>query len=98
MRVAVIAAKCRGAIRQGPRRCRVPFMTDARAFGYVRYNPDEVDPATVLAPPYDVISDDERAQLAASSPHSSVLLELPEGGDNQAAGDLLRRWIDEDVL
>ena len=73
-------------------------MTVARAFGYVRYNPDEVDAGKVLAPPYDVIDEQERARLAASDPYQSVLLELPEGGDNKAAGELLRRWIEDDVL
>jgi uncharacterized protein (DUF1015 family) len=73
-------------------------MTDARAFGYLRYNPDEVDPGAVLAPPYDVIDEAARAKLAASNPHQSVLLELPEGGDNAAAGALLAQWIDDDVL
>lgn len=73
-------------------------MIDARAFGYLRYNSDVVDPGAVLAPPYDVIGEQERAQLAAASPYQSVLLELPERGDNAAAGELLRAWIDEDVL
>lgn len=74
-------------------------MTVARAFPYLRYNPDEVgDPGQLLAPPYDVIDERERARLAATAPYQSVLLELPEGGDNAVAGRLLREWIDDDVL
>ena len=74
-------------------------MATARAFPYLRYNPDVTgDPGKLLAPPYDVITEEERAELATSSPYQSVLLELPEGGDNAAAGRLLRQWIDEDVL
>src|SRR5688572_20896029 len=74
-------------------------MTVARAFPYLRYNPDVAgDPGALLAPPYDVISEAERAELAAAAPHQSVLLELPEGGEPQVAADLLRSWQDDDVL
>jgi uncharacterized protein (DUF1015 family) len=74
-------------------------MSVARAFPFLRYNPDMVgDPGDLLAPPYDVISDQERAQLATRSPYQSVLVELPEGGDPEAAAHLLQRWVAEDVL
>lgn len=74
-------------------------MTVARAFPYLKYNPDETgDPGALLAPPYDVINAEERAELAAKAPHQSVLLELPEGDDAKAAGALLEEWIDDDVL
>ncbi|MBC7643618.1 MAG: DUF1015 family protein, partial [Thermoleophilia bacterium] len=74
-------------------------MTDVRAFPFLAYDPDEVgDPGVLLAPPYDVINDEERAALAASSPYQSVLLELPEGGDETAAGTLLRKWINDGTL
>lgn len=74
-------------------------MTDVRAFPFLAYDPDEVgDPGALLAPPYDVINAAERAELAASSPYQSVLLELPEGGDETAAGTLLRKWISDGVL
>ena len=74
-------------------------MATARAFPYLRYDPDEVgDPGRLLAPPYDVVDDAGRAQLAKESPHQSILLELPEGGDPANAATLLRSWIDEGVL
>jgi uncharacterized protein (DUF1015 family) len=47
-------------------------------FPGVRYDPDRVTLARVVAPPYDVISPDQRAELAAQSPYSSVLIELPQ--------------------
>jgi uncharacterized protein (DUF1015 family) len=57
--------------------------------------------ALVAAPPYDVISPEERAQLAARHPHNVVRLILPEGeGDAKyanAAG-ILGAWRDEGVL
>ena len=57
--------------------------------------------ANVVAPPYDVISPSERAELAARSPNNIVKLILPEGeGDTRyanAAG-LLETWVKEGVL
>jgi uncharacterized protein (DUF1015 family) len=55
----------------------------------------------VVAPPYDVISPEQRAELAASDPYNVVRLILPEGeGDAKyanAAG-LFARWRAEGVL
>lgn len=74
-------------------------MATARAFPYLKYDPDTVgDPGRLLAPPYDVVDDAGRAQLAADSPYQSILLELPEGGDPANAAELLREWLDEGVL
>lgn len=74
-------------------------MAVARAFPYLRYDPDVVgDPGRLLAPPYDVVDEAGRAELAAASPHQSILVELPEGGDPANAATLLREWIDEGAL
>jgi uncharacterized protein (DUF1015 family) len=74
-------------------------MAVARAFPYLRYDPDVVgDPGRLLAPPYDVVDAEGRAKLAAESPHQSILVELPEGGDPANAAALLREWIDVGVL
>src|SRR5688500_14800311 len=74
-------------------------MAVARAFPYLRYDPDTVgDPGRLLAPPYDVVDDAGRAELAAESPYQSILLEIPEAGDPQNAADLLRSWLDEGVI
>ena len=57
--------------------------------------------ASVVAPPYDVISPEERAALAARDPHNVVRLILPEGdGDAKypAAAELLDRWRTEGAL
>jgi uncharacterized protein (DUF1015 family) len=59
------------------------------------------DLARVVSPPYDVISPDQRAALAARDPHNVVRLILPEGtGDAKYAhaGALLTRWREEGVL
>jgi uncharacterized protein (DUF1015 family) len=55
----------------------------------------------VVAPPYDVISPAQRAELAARDPHNVVRLILPEGeGDAKYAhaAELFERWRSEGVL
>jgi uncharacterized protein (DUF1015 family) len=57
--------------------------------------------ASVVAPPYDVISPEDRQALAARDPHNVVRLILPEGeGDAKYgnAADLLARWRSEGVV
>ena len=68
----------------------------------VRYDLAKVALADVVAPPYDVIDDAQRAELAARSPYNVVELDLPQdpqGGDPyEHAAELLREWTDEGVL
>jgi uncharacterized protein (DUF1015 family) len=69
----------------------------------VHYDLGKVGPlADVVAPPYDVIDEAQRAELAARSPYNVVELDLPrdrEGGDPyEHAGELLGQWISEGVL
>jgi uncharacterized protein (DUF1015 family) len=58
--------------------------------------------ADVVAPPYDVVDDQQRAELAARSPYNVVELDLPrdpDGGDPyDHAAKLLEQWSGEDVL
>jgi uncharacterized protein (DUF1015 family) len=72
-------------------------MADVRPFRAERYDETKAGPLEALvAPPYDVISDDERAQYLARDPHNIVHLTLPESED-QAARDLAS-WREEGVL
>jgi uncharacterized protein (DUF1015 family) len=69
----------------------------------VHYDLDRVGAlADVVAPPYDVIDDAQRAELAARSPYNVVELDLPRdpgGGDPyEHAAALLGQWTDEEVL
>ena len=54
----------------------------------------------VVAPPYDVIDDAQRAALVARSPYNVVSIDLPVGGDDRyrEAATQLRAWIDEGVV
>ena len=57
--------------------------------------------ASLVAPPYDVISPEDRAALAARDPHNVVRLILPEGeGDSRYAhaAEVLAAWRKEGAL
>ncbi len=63
-----------------------------RALHYVLEKTGGLQP--VLAPPYDVIDEQQRADLAARSEYNVVRIDLPEGnGDRyERAAELLREW------
>src|SRR5438270_11776550 len=72
-------------------------------FPGLRYAPSHVKSLDdVVCPPYDVISDSDRAALEARSPSNVVRLELPhdDGGGNryERARELLDSWRDGGVL
>ncbi len=72
-------------------------------FPGLRYSPSHVSSLDdVVCPPYDVISDSDRAALEARSPSNVVRLELPHedsGGDRyRRAGQLLDSWRDGGIL
>jgi uncharacterized protein (DUF1015 family) len=69
-------------------------MARIRPFRALRY--DVPDLEAVVAPPYDVISGEERAGYLAKSPYNVVHLTLPES-EEQAARDLAE-WQAEGVL
>jgi uncharacterized protein (DUF1015 family) len=54
----------------------------------------------VVAPPYDVIDAEQRAELEARSPYNVVRIDLPEGGEDryQRAAELLDQWRQEGVV
>jgi len=81
-------------------------MARVRPFAALRYARPELDISPVTAPPYDVISPEEREALLAKDPHNVVALELPEGPlDPAAAGNRYQTgasrwatWRDEGVI
>ena len=53
----------------------------------------------VLAPPYDVIDAEQRAELEARSPYNVVRIDLPVGDDPDAeAARILSSWREEGVV
>jgi uncharacterized protein (DUF1015 family) len=68
-------------------------------FPAIRYGPG-VDLDAVVAPPYDVLDDDQVAELAARDSHNIVHVDVPRGGEDRyvAAGRLLRQWLADGVL
>ena len=53
----------------------------------------------VVAPPYDVIDADQRAELEARSPYNVVRIDLPVGNDPyEAAAQLLKAWRSDGVI
>lgn len=68
-------------------------------FPGIRYDLDRAPIDAVTAPPYDVIDDDDRAELAARHRHNIVAIDLPVGDDPYVeAARTLRSWLDEGVL
>ena len=68
-------------------------MAVVKPFRALRYaEPSE----RVVAPPYDVISPEERARYLALDPHNIVHLTLPDS--EEEAGRTLARWREEGVL
>src|SRR5581483_1191992 len=66
----------------------------------LRYEPSVAGPLQdLVAPPYDVIDPEQRAELAARSPYNVVRIDLPQGPDAyQDAAAELRRWRDEGAV
>lgn len=52
-------------------------MADIRPFGGIHYTPQAGELAQVIAPPYDVLDDKQRAALAAKSPFNIVNVDVP---------------------
>ena len=72
-------------------------MADVQPLRTLRYDPDVAGPLEdLIAPPYDVIDDDARAELATRSPYNVVELDLPSS--YEAAAQTLAEWRQNGVL
>lgn len=67
-------------------------------FPALRYRLDPLE--DVSAPPYDVLSEEDRRRLAERHRHNIVHVDVPVGGEDRyrRAGELLSRWIESQVL
>ena len=74
-------------------------MADIKAFHAMRYTAKAGDPAELTCPPYDIISDAQRAEYLSKNKHNVIRLELPKGDDPYTgAGETLRTWLSDDIL
>src|SRR3954468_7960769 len=75
-------------------------MADVQPLRALHYDPAVAgDLADLVSPPYDVIDAEQRAALAARSPHNVVEIDLPQGEDPYAcAADTFAAWRAGGVL
>lgn len=71
-------------------------MADVQPFRAVRYTGAAGPLGDLVAPPYDAVGDEERAQLYTRSPYNVVHVTLPESPED--ARRLYSEWLDERVL
>ncbi len=81
----------------------VPPGLVLRPFRALRYRADGAELAALTSPPYDVIDDNERAELLATDPRNVVRLILPSDGPEgtsryQIAAQQLSQWLEEGTL
>ena len=70
-------------------------MAEIQALRALRYDLDRTGGLQdVVAPPYDVIDEEQRAALEARSPYNVVRIDLPRGGEDRydRAAALLHEW------
>ncbi len=85
-----------------------PVATEVRPFRGFRYDTTvSGDVASVLCPPYDIISEPQQRELYARSPYNMIRLEYPlppaggtagEASKYELAGRTFREWIELGVL
>jgi len=74
-------------------------MATIKGFKGLRFTEKAGDISSLICPPYDIISEDERQKLIANNKYNLVRLELPQGDDKYAeAGMLYNRWLDEGII
>ena len=81
-------------------------MVDIAAFKGITYNKEKVNINRVVAPPYDVISNEEQEELYRKSDYNIVRLilgkEYPDDSEENnryiRAADFFREWMDKGVL
>jgi uncharacterized protein (DUF1015 family) len=72
-------------------------MAVVKPFRAQRYDPATAGPLeSLVAPPYDVISPEQREELQARSPYNVVRLTLPDS--EEAAAAAYRDWVERGIL
>ncbi|MEG0615269.1 MAG: DUF1015 domain-containing protein [Oscillospiraceae bacterium] len=72
-------------------------MAEIRGFKGLRFNGGDLN--TLVCPPYDIISEDERNAFLETNEHNIIRLELPVGENRyKTAGETLKKWLSDGVL
>lgn len=72
-------------------------MLDVQPFRGIRYTAAAGEPASVIAPPYDVIGEEERRRFLAANPYNIVAVDIAAGGYDEAASRW-SRWLEEGIV
>src|SRR5215212_6348566 len=74
-------------------------MVDFRPFSALRYDPSVAgDASALIAPPYDVVSDADRAALQARSPYNISRVDYPANADYGESRRAIEEWLAAGVL
>jgi uncharacterized protein (DUF1015 family) len=67
-------------------------------FAAIRYATDDL--ASLIAPPYDVVSDADVDVLESRSAHNIVRIDVPRGGEDRydLAAKTMQAWLDDGIL
>ena len=73
-----------------------PFV----AIRYATDDPDITTLASLVAPPYDVLSEADVDVLEARSPHNIVRIDVPRGGEDryEVAAKIMQAWLNDGIL
>lgn len=74
-------------------------MARIAPFNGLRFTDKAGDMNKLVCPPYDIISDDERAKFIETNEYNIIRLELPKGENPyDEAGKTLKNWLDNEIL
>ena len=75
-------------------------MAELKPFRALRYTDKAGDPLELTCPPYDIISDEQRAAYLEKNPYNVIRLELPREGEDpyEEASRVLDSWLKEEIL
>jgi len=74
-------------------------MAGIKGFKGLRYTKKAGDMNEIVCPPYDIISDKQRAEYLERNENNIIRLELPKGENAyKEAGDTLSSWLENGIL
>lgn len=72
-------------------------MAEIKSFRGLRFNGGDLN--SLVCPPYDIISDEQRNSFLKENPHNIIRLERPLGENcYKNAGETLKNWLSDSIL